>query len=302
MKRTIAPWTVALATATILAMPLSGLAQTPQQPPPTPSQSAQPTTPAAPQSDASKEAAKAHLTAARNSLSQITQMPAAGQLQGETRTQVSQLISNFNELITTKEDWKASFAKVESNVDALLAGSGTAEPGKPAAAGELDPGIRGKLVEFREHLTKFEQAATGAPSEPAAAPSAATPPPAQTPPATPPETPPATPPTSQTPPTGPPANQPQTPPTQPDPATPEQDDRSTADPEQFLRHIEAIEAIVGAQAAAQAAQSAQNPVGTSGTPSGSTRTTVTGRDVMLTPEQVQQLRTHLAELRRLIAR
>jgi hypothetical protein len=161
MKRTIAPWTVALATATILAMPLSGLAQTPQQPPPTPSQSAQPTTPAAPQSDASKEAAKAHLTAARNSLSQITQMPAAGQLQGETRTQVSQLISNFNELITTKEDWKASFAKVESNVDALLAGSGTAEPGKPAAAGELDPGIRGKLVEFREHLTKFEQAATG---------------------------------------------------------------------------------------------------------------------------------------------
>jgi hypothetical protein len=290
MKRTFAPLTIAIANATILAMPLSGLAQTPQQtPPPTPSQPEQPATPAPAQSDATKDAAKAHLTAARNALSQITQMPAAGQLQGETRAQVSALISNFNELITTKTDWKTSFSKVESNVDALLTGSGTAEPGKPIAAGELDPGIRGKLVEFREHLTKFEQAATGAPSDAAAAP----------------PTPDAPPPTTQTPPNQPqpPANQPQLPPTQPEPTTPpEQDDRSTADPEEALRHIEAIEAIVGAQAAAQAAQSSQNPIGTTGTPSGSTRTTVSGRDIMLTPEQVQQLRTHLAELRRLIAR
>ena len=298
MKRTIAPWTIAIATATILAMPLSGLAQTPQQtPPPTPSQPEQQATPPAPQADASKDAAKAHLTAARNTLSQITQLPAAGQLQGETRAQVSQLISNFNELITTKEDWKASFAKVESNVDALLAGSGTPEAGKPAAAGELDPAIRGKLVEFRQHLTKFEQAASGAPTDPAAAPSAATPP-AQTPPSTPPpDTPPRTPPTSQTPPTT------QTPANQPEPTPPQQqEEKATAEPEELLRHIEAIEAIIGAQAAAQATQSTQNPVGTTGTASGSTRTTVTGRDVMLTPEQVQQLRTHLAELRRLVGK
>ena len=301
MKRTTAPWTIAIATATILAMPLSGLAQTssqtpPPAQPPTTTQQEQPTPP--PQGDATKDAAKIHLTAARNTLSQITQLPAAAQLQGEQRAQVSQLITNFNELITTKTEWKTSFTKVESNVDALLGGAApAAEPGKPPAqpaAGELDPAIRTKLVEFREHLTKFEQAASAAPPEPAAATPAQTPP-TTPPPDTPPQTPPATPPTNQTPPT--------TPPNQPEPTQPpqQQDDKGLGDPEELLRHIEAIEAIIGAQAAAQAAQPT-NPVGTTGTASGSTRTTVTGRDVMLTPEQVQQLRTHLAELRRLVGK
>ena len=303
MKRTTAPWTIAIATATILAMPLSGLAQTssqtpPPAQPPTTTQQEQPTPP--PQGDATKDAAKTHLTAARNTLSQITQLPAAAQLQGDQRAQVSQLITNFNELITTKTEWKTSFAKVESNVDALLGGAApaAAEPGKPPAqpaAGELDPAIRTKLVEFREHLTKFEQAASAAPAEPAAATPPAQTPPTTPPPDTPPQTPPATPPTNQAPPT--------TPPNQPEPTQPpqQQDDKGLGDPEELLRHIEAIEAIIGAQAAAQAAQPS-NPVGTTGTASGSTRTTVTGRDVMLTPEQVQQLRTHLAELRRLVGK
>jgi hypothetical protein len=300
---TVRRWTIAMSTAALVAMPLVGYAQTtpPAQPPAAPQQE-QPATPP-PQSDATKDAVKAHLTAARNTLSQITQLPAAGQLQGDMRTQVSQLIHNFNELITTQSNWKAAYAKVESNLQALLNSSVAPAPaGEPPRAGtpgaqgtsgttELDPSIRAKLMEFRGHLDKFEQAAAGPEPEPAApaAPSA------------PPATPPATqPPTTEPPTTEPPAAQP--PATQP-PPTPETQDSLAASADQLLRHIEAIEAILGAQAAAQTAarSAAGGAVGTTGTPSGSTRTTITGPDVTLTSEQLQQLRVHLTELRRLVA-
>jgi hypothetical protein len=133
------------------------------------------------------EAAKAALTAARDSLSQMTKLPAVGQLSGETRNQVSQLITNFNELITTSTEWKASYAKVDANVTALLGTPGADEspaapaptaptPDNPAtppapnagavgtsgtASPGLDPSIRAKLVEFRTHLKEFEKAAGG---------------------------------------------------------------------------------------------------------------------------------------------
>jgi hypothetical protein len=59
----------------------------------------------------------------------LTQLPAAGQLKGEARTQVAQLITNFNELITTQVQWRASYSKVAANLSALLgadsAGAGT---------------------------------------------------------------------------------------------------------------------------------------------------------------------------------
>jgi hypothetical protein len=331
MKATTSRFTIALAVATVLAMPLSGMAQTPPQtPPPTPSQPAP--APPAPQQSAVEDAAKVHLTAARNTLSQLTQLPAAVQLQGEPRTQVSQLISNFNEMITTKVDWRASYAKVEANIDALLnqqpvpdepartgvgvaGASATLPEGAPAPAGSsatpsavgtsgtagIDPAIRAKLMEFRTHLDKFEAAASA--GQPAAASST-------TPSTTTMTTPTQTPPSGQASPAGqtPPANQPapatQPPPTadvRPAPPEPEQE-QPLADAEELLRHIDAIEAIVGAQAAAQAAAQANagGAVGTAGTATGSTRTTVTGSDVRLSQEQVAQLRTHIAELRRLI--
>ena len=128
------------------------------------------------------EEAKRHLTAARNTLSQLTQLPAAAQLQGDARTQVSQLIANFNELITTNENWRASYDKLNANVTALVGEAGAAAPEQPApsstpgavgttgaAAAAIDPAVRGKLVEFREHLVKFEQAAGGGASTPSAA-------------------------------------------------------------------------------------------------------------------------------------
>ena len=130
---------------------------------PTPSDAAKP--------QVDPETVKRHLTAARDSLSQLTQLPAAAQLTGDARTQVSQLIGNFNELITTDTEWRAAFGKVQANLTALLGNPAADESpapaaGTPGAVGTtgttaLDPAIRAKLVEFRNHLMEFEKAATG---------------------------------------------------------------------------------------------------------------------------------------------
>jgi hypothetical protein len=139
---------------------------------------------AAPQQPADQEAARRHLLAARDALNQLTQLPAAAQLTGDTREQVSQLIANFNELITTQSQWRASYAKVTSNLTALLgpdtkgadiatatglppaASESTAAPGAVGTAGvgaaaEMDPSVRAKLVELRRNLTEFETALGG---------------------------------------------------------------------------------------------------------------------------------------------
>ena len=190
-------WTAAVAAAALIALPGSALAQTPppQNPPAQPPTQTQPQTqppaspqassPAAPQVDAA--AAKQHLTEARESLSQLTSMPEAAKLQGDTRSKVAELISNFNALITTQADWRASYGKVTDSLNALLgpdadqaaqaagttgtATSGTAgatgttgtTPAPGATAGApLNPALRAKLVEFRTHLNEFEKAAGGA--------------------------------------------------------------------------------------------------------------------------------------------
>jgi hypothetical protein len=309
MKRITARWTIAVAAATVLALPISGLAQTPApaQPPATnqeqePAPRAQP---AMPQQGASQDSAKIHLTAARNALSELTQLPAASQLQGDARNQVSQLINNFNELITTQNDWKATFAKVEANLASLLTpaaeaprATGTAGAvGTSGTAAQVDPAIRAKLMEFRQHLDKFEEAAsaTAAPAASAAPTTTTTQPPAE------PAQPPPTEPTSQTPPTT------QTPPNQPVQASPDPEPESAnlaGDQQELLRHVDAIEAILGAQAAAQAAArpTPGATVGTTGTPAGEPRAPVAGSDVILSQAQVDQLRKHLAELRQLIER
>ena len=307
MKRTIGPWTTSLTAAALLALPAAGFAQT--TPPATATQAppaaAQPQPdPRTPQTGSStQEAARAHLTAARNTLSQLTQLPAASQLQGDTRSQVAELITNFNELITTQANWKESYEKVEANLASLLNSAPVGDP-KPtgtsgtAAAAGLDPGIRSKLMELRSHLDKFEAAA--APSEPPAASTTSSTTTTTTttqsqPPAT--ATPPATqPPTTQPPPTSPP---PPTNPAKPDEPAAIDDSQK----EEIVNHIDAIEAILSAQATAQAAaQNTAGAVGTSGTVTGSTRTTITGNEVRLSAAQVEQLRNHLAELRRLIAK
>jgi hypothetical protein len=297
MKRT-GRLTTSLTVAALLTLPAAGFAQAtaPQNPPPAAAQSQpQPT----PQTGSSaQEAARVHLTAARNTLSQLTQLPAASQLQGEPRAQVAELITNFNELITTQANWKEAYEKVEANLATLLNSAPTAPAGDPAkpvgtsGATGIDPGVRAKLIEFRSHLDKFEEAAS-----PSAAPTASTTSSTTTTTTTTTAEPPATqPPTTQPPPTTPPAP---TNPAKPDEPAAMSDDQK----EEVMNHIDAIEAILSAQATAQAAQTtATGPVGTSGTASGSTRTTITGTDVRLTPAQVEQLRNHLAELRRIISK
>ena len=92
-------------------------------------------------------------------------------MQGDARTQLSQLITNFNELITSTENWRSSYDKVKANVVALLGPEAPESPQPPAtgapvavgtsgtAAATLDPAVRAKLVEFRNHLMQFEKAA-----------------------------------------------------------------------------------------------------------------------------------------------
>ena len=110
---------------------------TPTTEPPTTTQpptTAQPPADPTAQAQVDPDAAKKALTAARDSLAQMTQLPAAQALTGEPRAQVSQLISNFNELITTNSDWKAAYAKVDANLTALMGSQGADESAAPSAA------------------------------------------------------------------------------------------------------------------------------------------------------------------------
>ena len=188
MRYSTARWTTAAAAAALLALPLTASAQT--TPPAT--APAQVETKPAPDQTPAKDvkvdaaAAKQHLSEARDSLSQLTSMPEAARLQGDARTQVSSLISKFNELITTQSEWRASYAKLDANLSALL-GPDAPDAAPPAAgvAGavgtsgttapvQIEPAVRAKLVEFRTHLKAFERAAGSGTSGGAMPPAAAT--------------------------------------------------------------------------------------------------------------------------------
>jgi hypothetical protein len=161
-----ARWSTAVAAATLLALPIAAFAQS------TTTQKQQPQTQSA---QVDPAAAKTHLSQARDTLSQLTAMPEAAKLQGDARTQVSQLISNFNALITTQSDWRPAYAKVDENLMAVLGPD--APPDQPVGTSgttaALDPAIRAKLTEFRTHLRAFEAAAGGAASGSGAMPPAA---------------------------------------------------------------------------------------------------------------------------------
>ena len=288
MKRSITHWTTAFAATALLALPATSLAQSSTAQPPT--QTQPPTTgapstpeqPPAPGAQPDQEAAKQHLTAARNSLSEMTQLPAASQLTGDARTQVSQLITNFNELITAKADWRSSYERVQSNLNALL-GSATADESAARTSGTagavgtsgsvaVDPEIKAKLTEFRNHLDKFEQAAGGASATPSPSPGSAA------------------------------ASGTAGSMTGGTAATSETPQTSAAqspqmDPQELLRHVQAIEAILSVQNPATAGTTGTPPTGTppTGEPTGTTQSGIT-----LSAAQVEQLRTHLSELKRLL--
>jgi hypothetical protein len=247
MKRFTTTWITAAAAAALLTMPASGMAQTPPtstppataQPPATPPADPTAAQPAPQAAQTDEAAARGHLTEARNTLSALTQLPAAAQLTGEARTQVSQLISNFNELITTQAEWRDAYAKVSANLTALLGPDPTAGTSGTAGAvgtsgtatATIDPAVREKLVELRMHLSAFEKAAGGGGATAATPATPATPP-----------TDPATPPDATKPPAATPAT-PTTPATPPAESTPQ----STTGTTDLMRHVTAIEALLNMQ-------------------------------------------------------
>jgi hypothetical protein len=284
------PWRLA-ASAAVVALALSGpaFAQTP-----------------APAASVDQTLARKYLTEARNALSDVTELPAAAELAGASRARVQLLITQFNDLITQTSDWRASYEKVEATLASLLASEpqAPAPADAPAAVGTsgthaaLDPSIRAKLVEFGTHLEQFKTAAAG--------PTPADEPAPQTPPAAMPQ---AEPPAAAAPAEPPPAAAAAEPPATSvaiddnppvEPAATEQDSIDVA--RDILLHVEAIEVILGAQAAAQKAATAAagGVVTTTETPSGSTRTTITSPNVTLDGKQLEQVKTHLAEIRRLV--
>jgi hypothetical protein len=143
-----------------------------------------------------QEAVRQHLSAARQSLAELTQLPAAGELQGEQRQQIADFISRFNEFATATTDWREKYERVDESLDGILdgadqpgvaagatAGAAGATAGAEAAAGaeagagtqadagaagtagagaDFDPTIIAKLRETRQHLDAFELA-TGDP-------------------------------------------------------------------------------------------------------------------------------------------
>jgi hypothetical protein len=315
MKLSVTKLTTVVAAVALLALPATAAQAPPSQPPataqpPASSGSQQPppattpppstqqptgtigqTQPPAQAGQPNEQVARQHLTAARNTLSEVTQLPAAAQLTGETRTQVAQLISNFNELITAQSEWRGSYAKVSANLTALLGpfvgtpdpsgepGTAVGTSGTPAAS--LDPEIREKLMQFRKQLAEFEKAAGGTGAS-VQTPSTADTVPSATPPEVTRPTDPTTPPTTTPPATTPPATTPPatTPPeTTPSAATPPAGTTTPAgeqavDRVEILRHIAAIEAMLKVE-----------------DDSGG---------VTLTKLQLEQLRVHLANLRQAI--
>jgi hypothetical protein len=268
-----------------------------------------------------QEAARTQMTEARNTLTQLTQLPAAAQLTGEARVQVTQVIANFNELITTTHDWPVSYAKVEANLNALLgpentdaestSGVATGTTGATATgvvgtsgatpAATLDPAVRAKLIELRTHLKAYEKAAGGVPKA-----AAATVPPATAPAPTPEVTPttaptptPAAAPATATTPTlaATPADAPAPIPAATQPTAPAQ---AAAQPAQApadklgrdaaLRHIEAIEAILNGTGAA-----------TTSTP-GTAGTSGTKLPTKLDRSELEKLRMHISELKLLVGK
>jgi hypothetical protein len=133
-------------------------------------------------------AARQALLQARESLAELAKSPEAAQLQGQPRTEVSELITNFNALLSAESGWYEQYKLVMQNLYNVLgpasadetatgttgsttsgSASGTsgttgstAGTSDPASSGEVPAALRSKLVDFRQKLTEFGRAA-GAP-------------------------------------------------------------------------------------------------------------------------------------------
>ncbi len=126
-----------------------------------------------------RQVALSHLTAARQSLADMTKLPAAAHLEGQARNEVNELISSFNALISsTGPEWRQAYDRVQSSLASLL-GPENGAPGQPGqgAVGtsgttpspSIDPSITAKLNEVRQHVDQFGQTVGVKPGESAVA-------------------------------------------------------------------------------------------------------------------------------------
>src|SRR5688500_2245932 len=180
MKCSTASWTVTLAVAALLALPVAATSQ--QNPPAQPPATAQPAASAeAPQ--AAQGTPQEHLRQARAALDDV----GTATLGARARTQVAELKKRLATLEKTASpaapaagakapNWGIEVAAMDKILTSLLGPQATGTTGatnKAAAAATLDDATRAKLTEFQTHLTGLATAM--------AAPPAAT---ADTPPAT----------------------------------------------------------------------------------------------------------------------
>lgn len=161
----------ALACALFLALPAA--ARMPAERPQTgQTQTGQTQTGQTAQQEEARQVALAHLNQARDHLAEMTKLPAATKLQGQARTEVNELIKNFNTLITTQgPGWQPHYEAVQRNLNTLL-GKNPPKPGATGTTGttgttgagqlELDPELRSKLEAMQQSLDRFADAA-GAP-------------------------------------------------------------------------------------------------------------------------------------------
>jgi hypothetical protein len=82
-----------------------------------------------------QEAVRRSLTGAREALAELTKLPAATQLQGESRQRIATFISDFNAFATATTDWRSKYDAVDRELDQLIgADSGSAAAGSTSAA------------------------------------------------------------------------------------------------------------------------------------------------------------------------
>jgi hypothetical protein len=174
-------WKIAAAAIVLAAWPIAGSAQTPPPDPSSLQAGAAGQAPPASQPVSVQEVvgplALQHLNAARDVLADMTKLPAAMRLEGQARTNVNQLIADFNALITSSSaEWKPALDRVQQSLAALLGSSPTADgqtavgTSGPVAGTLLDPALAGRLLDVRVQVEQFGQAAGAVPQQDAPAP------------------------------------------------------------------------------------------------------------------------------------
>ena len=92
-----------------------------------------------------QEVARQALAAARQSLAELTKLPAASSLQGEQRTAIANFISDFNAFATAQTDWRSKYEVVD---ESLIGGIAV-----HIADRLYDASVRNRLERLRARLT-----------------------------------------------------------------------------------------------------------------------------------------------------